>query len=397
MTKTHCVAMLLAGGQGSRLGVLTKSLAKPAVHFGGKYRIIDFTLSNCKNSEFDIVGVLTQYRPLELHSYIGIGSHWDMDRRDGGVFVLPPYAGEEGGEWYKGTADAIYQNINFLEMFQPDHVLVLSGDHIYKMDYSLMLEYHNEKKAAATIGVIEVPWEEANRFGIMSTDNSGRIVDFQEKPANPRNNQASMGIYIFDYAVLKDYLQKDANASSTSHDFGKDIIPGMLADQQKLYAYPFQGYWRDVGTVESYWQANMDLLAEHPELDLYDPAWRIYSENLNLPPHYIAEGASIRCSIASEGSQIYGRVDHSVVFPDVHIAAGAQVKDSVLLSHARIGEGAVLDHVIVGPNTYIHAGTVIIEQETNVDGEIPLQKHSGITLIGADMVIAPAQPKSKQK
>ncbi len=396
MSKVDCVAMLLAGGQGSRLGVLTKSLAKPAVQFGGKYRIIDFTLSNCHNSAFDVVGVLTQYRPLELHSYIGIGSHWDMDRRDGGVFVLPPYVREKGGEWYKGTADAIYQNINFLELYQPDQVLILSGDHIYKMDYSLMLEYHCEKHAAVTIGVIEVPWEEANRFGIMSTDGEGKIIDFQEKPDKPRNNQASMGIYIFDYAVLKDYLRRDAEDETSSHDFGKDIIPRMVAEQQKAYAYPFKGYWRDVGTVESYWEANMDLLAERPELDLYDTDWRIYSENLNLPPHYIAAGSSVKGSIVSEGSQLYGTVEHSVIFPDVYVAPGAKVKDSVLLQHARIGEGVVLDHVIVGPNTIIHAGSIITEEQTNICEKISLQKYSGITLIGADMAISPLKPDKEK-
>ena len=396
MSKFDCVAMLLAGGQGSRLGVLTKSLAKPAVQFGGKYRIIDFTLSNCHNSELDIVGVLTQYRPLELHSYIGIGSHWDMDRRGGGVFVLPPFVRERGGEWYKGTADAINQNINFLELYQPQQVLILSGDHIYKMDYSLMLEYHRAKQAAVTIGVIEVPWEEAHRFGIMSTNGDGQIIDFQEKPSNPQNNQASMGIYIFDYAVLKDYLRRDAVDPATSHDFGKDIIPRMVADQQKVYAYPFAGYWRDVGTVESYWEANMDLLAETPELDLYDTHWRIYSENLNLPPHYIAAGSSVKCSIVSEGSQLYGHVDHTVVFPDVYVAAGALVKDSVLLPHVRIGENVVLDHVIVGPNTVINAGAMISGHETNIRQHDSLQRYSGITLIGADMAIFPVQPEAEK-
>ncbi|MBP2641906.1 MAG: glgC 3 [Firmicutes bacterium] len=396
MSKIDCVAMLLAGGQGSRLGVLTKSLAKPAVQFGGKYRIIDFTLSNCHNSEMDIVGVLTQYRPLELHSYIGIGSHWDMDRRGGGVFVLPPFARDQGGEWYKGTADAIYQNINFLELYQPQQVLILSGDHIYKMDYSLMLEYHRDKQAAVTIGVIEVPWEETHRFGIMSTNGEGRIVEFQEKPSKAKNNQASMGIYIFDYAVLKDYLRRDAEDTATSHDFGKDIIPRMVAEQQKAYAYPFNGYWRDVGTVESYWEANMDLLAERPELDLYDTSWRIYSENLNLPPHYIANGSSVKCSIVSEGSQLYGNVDHTVVFPDVYVAPGAQVKDSVLLPHVRIREGVVLDHVIVGPNTVIEAGSIISEQETNICEDAALKKYSGITLIGADKTIAPALSGAKK-
>jgi len=396
MSKIECVAMLLAGGQGSRLGALTQSLAKPAVQFGGKYRIIDFTLSNCHNSELDIVGVLTQYRPLELHSYIGIGSHWDMDRRGGGVFVLPPFVRDKGGEWYSGTADAIYQNINFLELYQPQQVLILSGDHIYKMDYSLMLEYHREKQAVLTVGVIEVPWEEADRFGIMSTNSDGRIVDFQEKPSNPQNNQASMGIYIFDYAVLKDYLRRDAEDTATSHDFGKDIIPSMVADQQKVYAYPFSGYWRDVGTVESYWEANMDLLAESPELDLYDKNWRIYSENLNLPPHFVAAGSSVKGSIVSEGSQLYGTVDHTVVFPDVYVAAGAQVKDSVLLPHVRIGEGVVLDHVIVGPNTVIDAGSTINGQETNIREDIPLQRYSGITLIGANMAISPALPGAKK-
>lgn len=280
--KKECVGMLLAGGEGKRLGLLTKDTAKPAVYFGGKYRIIDFTLSNCTNSNIDTVGVLTQYEPLELNKHLGIGRPWDMDRKHGGVSVLPPFTGKgEAGEWYKGTADAIYQNIQFIEQFNPQYILVISGDHIYKMNYAAMLDFHKEMNADTSISVIEVPWEEASRFGIMNTASDYSVTEFQEKPAVPKNNLASMGIYIFTWSVLKQYLLDDAKSEVSSHDFGKDIIPAMLRDQKRLFAFPFKGYWKDVGTINSYWEANMDLLKESPSLQLTDYNWRIYSVNHN--------------------------------------------------------------------------------------------------------------------
>jgi glucose-1-phosphate adenylyltransferase len=381
MHKKECVAMLLAGGQGSRLGLLTRTLAKPAVPFGGKYRIIDFPLSNCNNSGIDAVGVLTQYKPLALNSYIGIGSPWDLDRRDGGVFVLPPYVRERGGEWYKGTADAIFQNMNFIDLFNPRYVLVLSGDHIYKMDYSLMIGYHRQKESDATIAVIPVPWEEASRFGIMSADDDGRITEFAEKPQNPKSNLASMGIYIFNWPVLRRYLLLDGGNSSSSHDFGKDIIPRMLADKEKMYAYPFTGYWKDVGTVESYWKANMDLLAEQPPLDIFDTGWRIYSVNPTRPPHYLGPDAQVEDSIISEGCTILGEVRHSVIFPEVSIAAGAVVRDSIIMPQARIEAGCVVDKAI------IDHGAVI--------GERAVVRGQHIIVVGEQAVVAPGSTVSR--
>lgn len=348
MPKKECVAMLLAGGQGTRLGNLTKKIAKPAVPFGGKYRIIDFALSNCHNSGIDTVGVLTQYKPLSLNAYIGIGSPWDLDRRNGGVFVLPPYMSEEGGQWYKGTADAIYQNLHFLEYADPEYVLILSGDHIYKMDYGRMLAHHQEEQADVTIAVLPVPWEEASRFGIMSTDKAGQIVEFAEKPKEPKSNLASMGIYIFSWPVLRRYLQEDAALAESSHDFGKDVIPAMLAGKQRLMAYSFEGYWKDVGTVDSFWEANMDLLADEPELDIFDPSWRIFSVNPTRPPHYLGPDSLVKRSLISEGSQIFGQVERCVIFPNVVIEAGATVRDSVIMPGAHIGAGCQVARAIVG-------------------------------------------------
>lgn len=284
MRKTECLAMILAGGQGSRLGALTKNIAKPAVPFGGKYRIIDFPLSNCANSGIETVGVLTQYRPLELHTYLGTGEAWNLDRKNGGVYILPPYAREKGADWYKGTADAIYQNINFINKANPDYVLILSGDHIYTMDYAKMIEAHKMNKAEATIGVIKVPMKEASRFGIMSTDKEGRITKFAEKPAKPESNLASMGIYIFSWNFLREYLENDAKDETSSHDFGKNIIPKMLADQARLYSYAFEGYWKDVGTIDSLWEANMDLLKEKQPFEM-NGKWKIYSVDMAMPPH----------------------------------------------------------------------------------------------------------------
>ena len=362
MRKTKCLAMILAGGQGSRLGALTKNIAKPAVPFGGKYRIIDFPLSNCANSGIDKVGVLTQYRPLELHNYLGTGSAWDLDKRDGGVFILPPYARDKGADWYKGTADAIYQNLNFIASVDPEYVLVLSGDHIYTMDYSWMIESHKMNKAEATIGVIEVPWEEASRFGIMNTDTDGRIKEFEEKPAKPKSNLASMGIYVFNTEFLRRYLEEDAKDAMSSHDFGKNIIPKMLADKAPLYSYAFDGYWKDVGTIESLWQANMDLLQDEPPFSL-DDTWRIYSSNLALPPHYLGSTAKVRRSMINEGSMIFGEVENSVIFPGVRIGKGAQVKNSVIMPFTVIAENARIDHAIVAQNCEIAAGARVTGAE----------------------------------
>lgn len=356
MENKEWIAMILAGGQGTRLGALTKDLAKPAVPFGGQYRIIDFTLSNCQNSGIDTVGILTQYQPFMLHAYVGNGSVWDLDRKDGGVHILPPYAREQGGEWYKGTADAIYQNIKFIEHYDPEYVMVLSGDHIYKMDYADMLSHHKTCQADVTIGVIEVPWEEASRFGIMETSVSGRITAFTEKPRQPNSNQASMGVYIFSWKLLKQYLTQDAATNASSHDFGKDIIPGLLAKGYRLYAYRFADYWKDVGTIESYWEANMDLLGDAPNLVLDDPDWPVYSPQLSLPPHYHGSAAKVHCSIISEGATVLGEVENSVVFPGVYIGAGARVKDSVVMHYARLESGTTVEGAIITANTVLSPG-----------------------------------------
>lgn len=353
MRKKKTIAMILAGGQGTRLGALTKKLAKPAVPFGGKYRIIDFSLSNCSNSGIDTVGILTQYQPFFLHSYVGIGSPWDLDRKDGGVFVLPPYTHDAGGEWYKGTADAIHQNSEFIDQFDPIWVVVLSGDHIYKMDYSRMLEFHEAKQAEATIAVIEVPWEDTRRFGILNTDADDRIIEFEEKPAKAKSNLASMGVYIFRWQHLKYYLRADAKNIESSHDFGKNIIPKMLETSQSLYAYHFKGYWRDVGTIESLWEANMDLLADRPQLNLYDPKWRIYSVDPVRPPHYAGGNSEIRESIISSGCQIFGKVQRCVVFPNVLVQEGARVTDSILMPGVTVASNALIRRAIVGPDTVV--------------------------------------------
>ena len=383
MNKKKCVAMLLAGGQGSRLGVLTQKIAKPAVPFGGKYRIIDFPLSNCYNSGIDTVGVLTQYKPLALHTYIGIGSAWDLDRIHGGVYVLPPFVKEQGGTWYKGTADAICQNIHFIDRFNPEYVLILSGDHIYKMDYSLMLEFHQVQEADATIGVIEVPWDEASRFGIMSTDENCRVTQFDEKPEHPKSNLASMGIYIFNWSLLRKYLLEDEQDASSTHDFGHDIIPKMLSHKQSLAAYPFKGYWKDVGTVESLWQANMDLLDEKSELNMYDSDWRIYSANPPRPPHYTAASAKVNSSMISEGCLVYGEVKNSVIFPDVYIGKGATVKNSVIMTGVHIEDNVVIDKAIIGRKA-------VIKQGATVSALVPEQQsEQHIVVVAADMIIPP--------
>lgn len=365
MIKKECVAMLLAGGQGTRLKSLTKEIAKPAVYFGGKYRIIDFPLSNCSNSRIDTVGVLTQYEPHILNDYIGIGSSWDLDRKYGGVSVLPPYMQHEGGDWYRGTADAIYRNIRFLDQYNPEHVLILSGDHIYKMDYAAMLEYHKESGADCTISVIEVPWNEASRFGIMNTNESGKITEFAEKPELPMSNLASMGVYIFRFDVLKKYLLEDAKKGTSSHDFGKDIIPALLGDDKHLMAYTFEGYWKDVGTVESLWKANMDLLEENPELNLNDSTWRIYSKNANLPAQFIAKGANIQSALISEGCRIYGDIDHSVIFYGVNVKKDSIIKDSVVMPNVKIGKNVKIYRSIITQGSVIEDNSVIGDPTPN--------------------------------
>jgi len=368
MVKKKCVAMLLAGGKGSRLNSLTKELAKPAVPFGGKYRIIDFTLSNCTNSGIDTVGVLTQYQPLLLNSYIGIGSAWDLDRKDGGVTVLPPYAESSEVKWYTGTASAIFQNLNYLKQYQPEYVLILSGDHIYKMNYEKMLDYHIEKRADVTISLIEVPWAEASRFGIMNTNEELRITEFEEKPSNPKNNLASMGIYIFNWNILKEYLEMDDRDPNSSHDFGKDIIPLLLDEHKKLYAYPFKGYWKDVGTVQSLWEANMDLLGEECDLDLFENEWRIYSVNPNQPPQYLSPDAIVKESMINEGCTIEGKIEKSVLFQGVTIGKNTIIKESVIMPDAEIGNNCLIEKAIVPGEVKIPDGTVI----RSLDDEIIL-------------------------
>ena len=376
--KEECVAMLLAGGQGSRLYTLTEKMAKPAVPFGAKDRIIDFTLSNCVNSGIDTVGVLTQYQPLVLNEYIGNGQPWDLDRMNGGVMVLPPYQGSKSADWYKGTANAIYQNLNFINRYDPDYVLILSGDHIYKMDYNAMLEYHKKMNSAATIAVINVPLEQASRFGIMNTDENNKIVEFEEKPKEPKSTKASMGIYIFNRSLLAKYLEADENNPESSNDFGKNIIPAMLDAGEPMYAYEFSGYWKDVGTIQSLWEANMDLLGDNPVFNLFDDDWRIYTRSEVRPPHYIGNDAKVINSIVTEGCEVHGIVENSLLFGGVKVARGAYIKNSIVMQDTVIREGASVYYSIVDGDTEVGAGTKI-GNETS-DG-------SKITLIGSDLVI----------
>ena len=379
----ECVAMLLAGGQGSRLYALTQSMAKPAVYFGGKYRIIDFPLSNCVNSGIDTVGVLTQYQPLELNEYLGNGQPWDLDRLYGGVHVLPPYQKATGSDWYKGTANAIYQNIKFIERYDPEYVLILSGDHIYKMDYAKMLEQHKEKEADITIAVLDVPKEEASRFGIMTCDEEGRIVKFTEKPKNPDSTLASMGIYIFTWEKLKKYLIEDEANPESENDFGKNIITSMLADKQRLYAYNFEGYWKDVGTIDSLWESNMDLLDPNVPFDVWDKEWKIYSRTLNSAPQYISDKAVVENSMISEGCEVEGTIDFSVLFQNVVIEEGATVKDSIIMPNTVIKKGACIEYAIIGEGCTIEEGAHIGERPEAVEDSA----NWGIAVIGNNLSV----------
>ncbi len=382
--KTSVVAMLLAGGQGSRLGVLTKKIAKPAVPYGGKYRIIDFPLSNCANSGIYTVGVLTQYQPLELNDYIGNGQPWDLDRMKGGVHVLPPYEAIGGASWYKGTANAIYQNIAFIEKYDPEYVVVLSGDHIYKMNYAKMIDFHKKNDADCTIAVLEVPWEEASRFGILATDENDRIYEFAEKPAKPKSNKASMGVYVFTWDKLRKYLIQDENTPGSSNDFGKNIIPSMLADGQRMFAFPFKGYWKDVGTLDSLWEANLDIINPNVDLDLSDKSWKIYSRTAEAPPHYVGKTAVVENSSVSEGCEIEGSVDYSVLSTNVSVEAGADVKYSVVMPGATIKKGAKVYYAIVAENAVIGENAQI--------GEIPEHMENpedfGIAVVGPSAEVA---------
>ena len=365
--------MLLAGGQGSRLAPITNHIAKPAVPFGARYRIIDFSLSNCVNSGIDTVGVLTQYQPLELNDYLGTGSPWDLDLRFGGLHILPPYQAAKGGDWFKGTANAIYQNIKFIKRYDPQYVLILSGDHIYKMDYAIMLEEHIANNADCTIAVIDVPLEEASRFGIMTTDPAGRVTEFAEKPEKPNSTQASMGVYIFSTDALIKYLEQDEADPDSENDFGKNIIPAMLKDDQRLFAYLYKGYWRDVGTLSSYWQTNMDVLAENPELILNDPGWRIYYRHSANYPQYVGESANVTGSICGSGNEIDGKVQDSVLFNHIELAEGATIKDSVIMSNCKIGKDALVEYAIVDADARIEPGIMI----KGVKGQDPVVVEKG--------------------
>lgn len=387
MRKKEMMAMLLAGGQGSRLGILTMDKAKPAVAFGGKYRIIDFPMSNCVNSGVETVGVLTQYQPLTLNQHIGIGVPWDLDTRNGGVSILAPHQKEgEKGEWYSGTANAIYQNIDYIDANKPEYVLILSGDHIYKMDYAAMLKYHKENNCDVTIAVLEVSMEEASRFGIMNADENDKIYEFEEKPANPKSNLASMGIYIFTWDKLREALIEDNKIHSDS-DFGKHIIPSMLNNGMTLYAYRFKDYWKDVGTIESYWAANMELIETLPQFNLYEDFWKIYTNSNLQPPMYSGPNSDIKTSIVSEGCQVEGKVEHSVLSKNVVIEEGAVIKDSIIMEGCRIGKNAVIDRCIIDQDTIIGDNVVMGTGENIPNEGKPNIYNTGITVIGSNTTV----------
>lgn len=384
--KKEMVAMLLAGGAGNRLYVLTKERAKPAVPFGGKYKIIDFPISNCVNSGIDTIGVLTQYQPLELNAYIGNGQPWDLDRMYGGIHILPPYMAGKTGQWYKGTANAIYQNLHFIEQYDPKYVLILSGDHIYKMDYAKMLDYHKEKGADITIAVLNVTPEEASRFGILNTNPDYSVYEFEEKPEKPKSTNASMGIYIFNYDALKKYLVSDEENPDSSNDFGKDIIPAMLNDKKKIFAYPFDGYWKDVGTIDSLWEANMDLLNPRLPLELSDPDWRIYSRHTDTIPHYVDNNAVIKNSMVSSGCEIYGDINYSVLFSNTTVEKNSEINYSVIMPNVKIGKNVSVNYAIIADDCVIEDGAVI--------GNAPEKCTSGewgIAVVGRGSVIKSGQ------
>ena len=377
--KKEVVAMLLAGGQGSRLGVLTRKIAKPAVPFGGKYRIIDFPLSNCVNSGIEAVGILTQYQPLVLNEYIGNGQPWDLDGMHSGVNCLSPYQAVDGADWYSGTANAIFQNINYIDRYDPEYVVVLSGDHIYKMDYNKMLEYHKEKNAACTIAVIDVPLEEASRFGILNTHEDGEIYEFDEKPEKPKSTHASMGIYIFSYKELRKYLIEDDENKNSNHDFGKDVLPAMLNAGERMFAYPFEGYWKDVGTIDSLWEANMDLLDPNVTLDLKD----IYSRNPMMPPHFVSNDAVIQNSLVADGCNVYGNLEFSILFSGVTIGKGATINSSIIMPGAVIEEGATVQFAIIAENTVVRKNAVVGAKPEDCEN----RDDWGIAVVGENSVI----------
>ncbi len=381
--KKECVAMILAGGQGSRLRVLTETTAKPAVPFGGKYRLIDFPLSNCVNSGIDTVGILTQYQPLQLNEYIGNGMPWGLNSMTGGIHVLSPYSKSAGSEWYKGTANAIYQNLSFMERYDPTNVLILSGDHIYKMNYAKMMSEHVKNRADCTIAVLEVPWEEASRFGIMCTDKSGRITEFQEKPKKPKSTKASMGIYIFRWEVLREYLIRDNDDPTSDNDFGKNIIPKLIQDGFRLFAYDFQGYWKDVGTIESLWQSNMDILGENPLLDMKNPKDRIYARNAAEPCSYLSPDADIVNSYIAEGSTVYGKVHNSIISTGCVVEKGAEIYDSFVMPNAVIEKRSVIRHAIIGEDALVSTNAKVGD-----DPEFYDQAEWGIAVVGKDKKVA---------
>ncbi len=386
-----CVALLLAGGEGRRLGSLTRFTAKPAIPFGGKYRIVDFTLSNCINSGIQTVGVLTQYKPQVLNAHIGSGIPWGLDRQDGGITFLPPCMNRKGEQCYKGTADAIYQNLPFIKRFSSRYVLVVAGDHIYKMDYAKMLTYHRDKQADVTIAVIEVPWIEASRFGIMNTSVDGRILDFEEKPEKPRNNLASMGIYIFSWDVLKKHLEMDQQNRASSNDFGKNVIPQMLQAGCRMFAYLFDGYWKDVGTLESYWEANMDLLKDNPELDLAERNWPIYTADSSVPPKRIHFSARVNRSFVNENCKILGQVHRSILFPGVQIGKNSVIRDSIIMAGTTIGNNVVLERAVVGEQAVIGDGVfstnsdeaiIVVQEDTIIPNGSIIENHSDRISVG---------------